>query len=232
MVIRPRQLWLLLPFFIALFFLGAAIAMMQDKHAEQRDGLPVIDVQARAGEDREFILELLEPLQKNEQVPFTVKWQQDWLSGQFRGEMFDLKGSVGGQQVVFTRDEETMSMTINGQKQDPVLLPYSMYTPYEHAALIKGHLPSIEPLPIVDKAKQGLLGYQLTIPPDEVKEILALWLGPSFPTKETLEKMDRQVSVEYQFWYDTNAKQLRQIVVNLSLDPSQGEKLDQLTFFL
>lgn len=231
MVIRPRQLWLLLPFFIGLFFLGAAIAMMQDKQAEQEE-LPVIDVQERAGEDRDFILELLEPLQKNEKVPFTVKWQQDWLSGQFRKETFDLKGSIGGQQVAFARNENAMSMTINGQKQDPVLLPYAIYTPYEHASLVKGYLSSIQPLPIQDKTKQGLLGYQLTIPPDDVKEILALWLGPSFPTKETWEKMGRQVSVEYQFWYDTNARQLRQIVVNLSSAASQGEKLDQLTFFL
>ncbi|HZG16536.1 MAG TPA: hypothetical protein VE710_16235 [Candidatus Bathyarchaeia archaeon] len=231
MVIRPRQLWLLVPFFIGLFFLGAAFAMLQDKHADRQDGLPVIDVQERAWKDRDMIAELIEPMQKGK-VPFTVKWNQDWLSGYFQGEGFDLKGKLGGKQVALNRNNQVLNVLIDGKKQDPLLLPYAMYTPYEHAMLIKGHLSSIEPLPIVDQGKPGLLGYQLNLPNEDVREILALWLGPSFPTKETLEKMDRQVSIQYQFWYDSNTKQLRQMVVQLSLDGKNGSKQDQLTFFL
>lgn len=232
MAIRPRQLWLLVPLFIVLFLLGAAIAMLQDKHADGEDGLPVVNVQDRAWKDRDMIAELLEPIGMPKKQPFSVKWQQDQLSGYFQGEGFDLKGTLRGRQVALSRTAQGVQLTVDGQKQDPLLLPFSMYTPYEHAALIKGHLSSIQPLPIVDETKQGLLGYQLILPPEDVKEILALWLGPAFPTRETLEKMDRQVSVEYQFWYDTNTTRLRQIIVNLSLGEADKGKQDQLSFFL
>jgi hypothetical protein len=232
MYIRPRQIWLLLPVFILLFLLGAAIAFLHEKQELESRKIPVIDLQQRAAEDREAIAELLEPLQKKERIPFTVKWQKDWLSGHFRGEWFELSGSVDGHKVAVSRNESSMNVMIDGEKQEPALLPFSLYTPYEHAMLVKGQLQALQPLPLIDQQQKGLMGYQCSLPEEEVKELLALWLGPSFPTREITEKMDRQMDVVYQFWYDAKDQQLHQIVVQLSLQTAEGKKQDQLTFYL
>jgi hypothetical protein len=232
MYIRPRQLWLLLPIFILLFLLGAALALLHERQGEDGRDVPVIDLEQRAAEDRDALAELLEPLEKKEQIPFTVKWQKDWLSGHFRGERFDLSGTVAGHQVVIRRDDSRASVTIDGEKQEPALLPFALYTPYEHARLVKGQLQVVQPLPLIDEQQQGLLGYQIALPAKEVKEMMALWLGPSFPVEETMASMDRQVAITYQFWYDANVKKLRQIVVHLALQTAQGKKQDQLTFYL
>lgn len=233
MKIGPRRLWLLVPLFIGLFLLGAAFAMLQKSNEELK---PVVEVAApdvRAEQDRRLLLSWMDALSKDTNKPLTVKWQDAVLSGHFHGSFFDLEGMVAGSQVKLNRSDQATIVTINGERQDATtLLPYAMFTPYEHIALLKGHMQAIEPMPVQDQEKSGLTGYRLEIPSGEVKEIVAQWMGPAFPAKETMEEMDKSISVIYHIWYDTNARQLKQITMTLSIVSAAGNKQDQLTFLL
>lgn len=230
MYIRPRLIWWLLPIFIGLFSLGMWIATLSDKPVEQQK--TVMDPGERAEADRTLLTELIEPLAAEREHPFSVTLKDYTLTGTYRGQVFELTGEIEGHKLIMKRSDKDVTVTIDGKGQESDLLPYALYTPYEHATLLKAQLQSITPLAVVDQTKRGLIGYKLSLPPSEVASMLSLWLGPSFPVDDVITQLSKQVSVDYHIWYDTQTKQLKQMVVNLKLDTQSGTKQDQLLFRL
>lgn len=230
MYIRPRQLWWLLPIFTALFLIGMGLGKWLGK--PDAEGSALINWNDRAEQDRSIIAELIEPLAAKQDLPFAVDMKDHTLRGRFQGEKFELQGSIGGHQLMMKRDDKDVLVTIDGEQQDPHLLPFALYTPYEHARLIQLHLQSIEPLPVVDAKQKDLLGYKISLPPEEVTSMLTLWLGPKFPADDVMKQLTKQVAVDYHFWYEASTKKLKMLVVNLQLDTPAGKKQDQLLFRL
>lgn len=230
MYIRPRQLWWLLPIFTGLFLIGIGLGKWLDKHGGENQTTPLVNWNDRAEEDRSVIAELIGPLAAKQDLPFSVEMQDHTLTGHFQGDKFELKGSIAGHEMAMKRDGKEVIVFIDGEQQDPQLLPFALYTPFEHAKLIQQHLQSIRPLPIVDAKQKDLLGYKISLPPAEVASMISLWLGPRFPVDDVMKQLTKQVAVDYHFWYDASTKKLRMLVVNLLLDTPAGKKQDQLLF--
>jgi hypothetical protein len=85
---------------------------------------------------------------------------------------------------------------------------------------------------VTDKSKEGWLGFHLSLPPEEVTALLALWLGPSFPIDAMTPSLAKQISIDYQLYYDAKSKQLRQLTVDMRMKTPAGLKEDQLLFTL
>jgi len=111
-------------------------------------------------------------------------------------------------------------------------LPYALFTPHEHAELLKGVLSQAEATPVFDPSGEGWRGYRITVPSQEVTSLLDLWLGPSFPVKELSPELAKQIAVEYKLWYDEHSGLVRQLEIDLQLQTSAGQKRDQLRFRL
>jgi hypothetical protein len=230
MYIRPRQLWWLLPIFIGLLLFGMALGAISDKLSPEP--VFVVTVEERAVADRETIAAVLDQLSDQQDQPFTVNVKEHTLKGHFRGEKFELAGEIEGHRLELKRNDQEVQVTVDGEGQDSHLLPYALYTPYEHAMLLKAHLHSLTPLVLTDNNRKDLLGFHLTMQPAEVTQLLELWLGPSFPLDRLSPSLAKQIKVEYQVWYDANSKQLKQLVVDLRMNTPAGLKQDQLLFRL
>ncbi|MFY0543106.1 hypothetical protein [Brevibacillus sp. H7] len=230
MYIRSKQLWWLLPIFIGLFLLGIALGSISDRPSS--DPVSVVSVEERAEADREMIAAFLDQLSSDRDQAFTVNMKEHTLQGYFNGEKFQLSGTIGGHQLEMKRMGETVEVIIDGEGQDSPTLPYALYTPYEHAMLLKSHLHSLTPLVVTDHNQNDLLGFHLSLKPDEVTQLLALWLGPSFPVDRMTPTLAKQIEVDYQVWYDENSKQVKQLVVDLRMNTPAGLKQDQLLFRL
>ncbi|GAA4708773.1 hypothetical protein [Brevibacillus fulvus] len=230
MYIRREWVWWLVPVFAALFCIGMLLGNWLDKPENRHPS--VVASPERFTADREVVEELIRPLSQERSIPFSVWFHNNTLSGHFRANTFELSGTITGHQLTMKRDAKEVSVLFDGQPQNPQLLPYSLYTPYEHAAVIRAQLQSIDPLPISDPVQQQWLGYEISLPPDEVKSMIALWLGPHFPVDDVLDEVLDQVRVKYQLWYEPEQRQLRQLVVDLQLDTPNGKKQDQLLFRL
>lgn len=229
MEIRRRHLWWLVPVFALLFGLGAAIATWTDKPSATG---PSVESTRRLQivQARDNLVHMLEQVDGQRDLPFEVIVREQRFSGHYRGESFALSGSVNGHAVTMVRQGDRLSVSIDGREQDAHLLPYALYTPYEHLSLIKGLLPTVDPQALLDPEHLGLRGYRLALPPEEVKSLLALWLGPNFPTEQVMNQFLRQVAVTYELWYDGETKQLREMTVDLRIDTPRGVKQDQLLF--
>jgi len=230
MYIRPRQLWWLLPIFVGLLLFGMALGALSDKPSPEP--MAVVTVEERAAADRETIAAVLDQLSDQRELPFSVKVKDHTLQGRFRGEKFELSGEIAGHQLEMKRTGEDVRVTIDGVGQESHALPYALYTPYEHAMLLKAHLHSLTPLVLTDHQQKELLGYHLAMEPAEVTQLLGLWLGPSFPIDKLSPALAKQIKVEYQLWYDAKTKQLKQLVVDLRMNTPAGFKQDQLLFRL
>ncbi|UFJ42739.1 hypothetical protein LOK74_09695 [Brevibacillus humidisoli] len=234
MIIRPRQLWWLLPIFLALFLLGALIAKLTDKPAvqnqEQQSG-PVaqVDPAEQMRKQRQEIAELIERSQTNTEIPFQVEVKDRQFSGTYQGKSFELSGDVGGQKVMMARTGDSFKLTVNGEQKEPLMLPYALYTPYDHLMLIKGELQSIVPIRLTGEGAD-LAGYQFSLPPEDVKSMLSLWLGSQFPTQDVMDEALKSVSLTYLMWYDQSSMRLRRMLVTIQIASPQGEKKDQLLF--
>nr|WP_238332956.1 hypothetical protein [Brevibacillus laterosporus] len=66
--------------------------------------------------------------------------------------------------------------------------------------------------------------------PEKVKELLKVWLGPSFPAEKELIQLQQSTTIKYQLWYDDARKQLKRMVVLLQVKNQKGDKSDQLVF--
>jgi hypothetical protein len=230
MYVRPMQLWWLLPIFIGLFFLGTALGAISNKPSSRVT--PVVTVEERSEADRETIAELLEQLSGEKERTFRVTVEEYTLQGKFRGEDFELSGSVAGHQLRMKRSDRDVQVTVDGEAQENTPLPFALYTPYEHAMLLKAQLHALTPIVDTGKSNEGLLGFHLSLPPEEVTSLLALWLGPSFPIDEMTPSLAKQISVDYDVYYDAQTKQLRQLAVDLRMKTPSGLKQNQLLFTL
>ncbi len=230
MYIRPKQLWWLLPIFIGLLLLGMALGAISDKPSS--NAIDVVTVEERAVADRELIADLLNQMSTDHDQAFMVNVKEHTLKGRFRGEKFQLTGEIAGHRLEMRRDDQDIQVTIDGENQETHSLPYALYTPYEHAMLLKSHLHSLTPLVLADKNRSDLLGFQLSLQPNEVTQLLALWLGPSFPVDQMSPTLTKQIAIEYQVWFDVKSKQLKQLVVDLRMNTPAGQKQDQLLFRL
>jgi hypothetical protein len=230
MYVRSKQLWWLLPIFIGLFFLGMALGAISQKPPTLVT--PAVTVEERAEADRATIAELLEQLSGDKERTFRVTVQDYTLQGKFRGENFELSGNVGGHPLRINRNEQDVRITVDGELQENTPLPFALYTPYEHAMLLKAQLQSLAPMVVTDKSREGWLGFHVSLPPEEVTAMLALWLGPSFPIDGMTPALAKQISVDYQLYYDAKSKQLRQLTVDLRMKTPAGLKQNQLLFTL
>ncbi|MGD8189249.1 hypothetical protein ACQCN2_04525 [Brevibacillus ginsengisoli] len=229
MYIRRKQLWWLFPIFVSLFVLGVALA----KWTEQT--LPLYAHSATDGEEgtldanRIQVEKLINQLKADYPISYQVQTRGQLYRGVYHGEGFDLSGEVSGHTINMKRSNSKLSLVIDGHQENPEFLPYALFTPYEHAAVIQGQLHSIEPR-ILEGNPSNRKGFQFTLPADQVREMLALWLGPQFQADAVLDHYMESVVIRYELWYDTNDHQLKQLTVNLEASQSQLSKHDQLIF--
>lgn len=231
MYVRPKLLWWLVPIFFSLFFVGIAIGTVGNRN--ETEGESVMESKDRTKADRVTLSALLEQLTQEQERSFIVYVQDSALNGRYDRERFQLSGEISGHKLEISRNEQhVVSVLIDGQTQEHTSLPYALYTPHEHAALIKGVMQSVTPIPIQDPSGQGWKGYRLSVPAQEVTSLLGMWLGPSFPIKDITPDLAKRIGVDYQFWYDPEAGQIRQMEIELQMMTSAGVKRDQLRFRL
>ncbi len=229
--IRSKQMWWLIPIFLGLFLIGTALGTLKNKMGSDETAS---SEQAIAGEQNPVTLSrLLDQLTEDEERSFIVYMQDSALNGRYQHERFSLNGEVGGHKLEMSRDaEERIAIQIDGEIQNDASLPYSLFTPYEHATLIKGVLQSVKTKSIQDPGVQGLYGYRLSVPAQEVTSLLAMWLGPSFRMDDLPPDLAKGIGVDYQIWYDAESQQIRQLELELRMQTATGVKQEQLRFRL
>ncbi|MFI8713080.1 hypothetical protein QIH01_15830 [Brevibacillus brevis] len=230
MYIRPKMLWWLIPILLGLFLLGIVLGTVS--RSANTDTAPAVR-QTTGTKQTKTVAELLEQITKDEERSFLVYMQNQTLHGRYQNEQFQLAGEIGGHQLEIARkDGQPVSVRMDGQVQDHAALPYAMFTPYEHAVLLKGVLQSVSPERLEDTAGQGWSGYRIAVPPEEVSSLLSMWLGPSFPLQDLTPNITNGMKVNYQLWYDSTTGQLRQLELDLQIQTAVGVKRDQLRFRL
>lgn len=233
MYIRPRLLWWGLPAFLVLFLTGVALGMAgNEKETEQSStaGHQTVD---RRIEEQIALTALLDQLTEQKERSFIVYMKDSTLNGSYEQDRFRLEGEIGGHKLEITRDEQQqVKVQFDGEIQDHAALPYALYTPHEHAELLKGVIQSLETTPVQDPSGQGWRGFHISVPSQEVTSLLDMWLGPSFPIKELSPELAKQIAVDYELWYDEQTGLVRQLEIQLLLKTSAGEKKDQLRFRL
>ncbi|XOS93898.1 hypothetical protein ACLMAB_11045 [Brevibacillus laterosporus] len=128
------------------------------------------------------------------------------------------------------RNNRGASFVIDNEQQELNVLPYALFTPSEHASLLKDQFPQLQSVPLVSRDEAGLQGFSVTLQPDKVNELLREWLGPSFPAENELVQLQQSTTIKYQLWYDDDRKQLKRMVVLLQLKNQKGDRSDQLIF--
>lgn len=232
MYIRPKLLWWGLPAFLILFLIGMAFGAAGNRHDIEL--APDIQKPAEKGYTEQIALKaLLDQLTDAKERSFIVYMKESALNGRYAQERFQLTGEIGGHKLEISRDlNQPVTVQIDGEKQDDAALPYALFTPHEHAELLKNVLSSVKAAPVSDPSGEGWKGYRITVPSQEVTSLLDLWLGPSFPVKDLSPELAKQIGVEYQLWYDEQSGLVRQLEIDLQLQTPAGEKRDQLRFRL
>lgn len=231
MYVRPKLLWWLIPGFLCLFLIGMGLGTAGNRNTADRVTVTEAEVQKQM--DRTTLAGLLDQLTEEHEHSFIVYIQDHALQGKYQRDRFQLSGEISGHKLEISRgDQGDVSVRIDGQPQDHQALPYALYTPSEHAALIKGVLHSVAPLPLQDLSGHGWRGFRLSVPPQEVTALLDMWLGPSFSIQEMTPDLAKRIAVDYQLWYDEDSGQLKQLEIALQVKTSAGEKRDQLRFRL
>ncbi len=232
MYIRPKMLWWLIPILLGLFLLGVVLGTVS-RSANTGSTDIASAVRQTAGTGQTTVTELLEQITRDEERSFLVYMQDQTLHGRYQNEQFQLAGEIGGHQLEIARkDGQPVSVRIDGQIQDHAALPYALFTPYEHAVLLKGVLQSGSPERLEDTAGQGWRGYRIAVPPEKVSSLLSMWLGPSFPIHDLTSNVTNGMKVNYQLWYESTTGQLRQLELDLQIQTAVGVKRDQLRFRL
>lgn len=233
MYIRPNMLWWLIPILLGLFLLGVLWGTVSNLvYKDSANSLPLATEYERTDEATITVAQLLEQITLDQERSFMVYMQDQTLDGRYRNEQFQLDGVIGGHQLEITRQEGQPVVRIDGQVQENATLPYALFTPYEHGALLKSVLQSVKPEPLVETAVQGLRGYRIAVPPQEVTSLLSMWLGPSFPVKDLTPDVTNGIRVNYQLWYESNTGQLRQLELEMQIQTAVGVKRDTLRFRL
>ncbi len=230
MYIQRRHLWLLLPVMAVLFLLGGLLAKMEFGASGQTAGVAEPDSMTQE-ETRDRIVHLLEQLQLDKTMPMEVVSHGHVLKGNFQGEAFRLAGTIEGHQLEMEKTADHFYVKIDGKEQDARALPYSLYTPYEHAKLVLAHLQSVTP-ELVRSDEPDSVGYRLSLSPADVKSLLTVWLSPAF-TAEEIDQAVAQTEVVYQLWMEPDSQRLTRLAVNLQLNTGTGRtKQDQVVFRL
>lgn len=231
MYIRPKLLWWGIPIFLGLFLLGITLGTAGNRNSTAETAF--LDKQKDGQHQPVTLTELLNQLTEDKERSFIVYLQDSALNGRYQHERFELNGEVGGHTLELSRNlEQQVAIRIDGQIQNDASLPYALYTPYEHAAWIKGVLQTAKPQRIQDPGTPGLTGYRLSMPAEEVTSLLSMWLGPSFPLRDMPPEVAKGISVDYQLWYDSESRQIRQLELELRMQTAAGVKQDQLRFRL
>ncbi|MCM3077850.1 hypothetical protein [Brevibacillus invocatus] len=233
MYIRPKLLWWGLPAFLVLFLVGIALGMAGDRNDVEESSLVSHQTVDRRIEEQIALTALLDQLTEQKERSFIVYMKESALNGSYEQDRFRLEGEIGGHKLEIKRDDQQqVTVQIDGQMQDHAALPYALYTPHEHAELLKGVMQSLETTPVQDTSGQGWRGFHISVPSQEVTSLLDMWLGPSFPIKELSPELAKQIAVDYELWYDEKTGLVRQLEIQLLLKTSAGEKRDQLRFQL
>lgn len=232
MYIRPKLLWWGVPAFLVLFLLGVALGSIGNGDGAP-EALSAASNENPQPKDALLLEKLLDQLTQKGERSFIVHMQEYTLEGTYEREKFRLAGEIGGHQLEMKRDDQQqVTVQIDGKVQDHTALPYSLYTPHEHAQLLKGVLHALKATPLQNTDDPSLRGYRLSVPSQEVAMLLDMWLGPSFPIKEMDPHIAEQIAVDYMLWYDGESGQVRQLDVELKMATSVGEKHDMLRFRL
>ena len=232
MYVKPRYLWLIIPACALLFFLGNSLGKSLDKQAvtifpSQATLLPNESVNKARHDLKNWLTPIL--TDKNS-TSFGVKIQQESFVGSFKEEYFQLSGTFHGKKLYMNRNEKGSSLVIDNKPQPLYLLPYALYTPYEHAKLLRDQLDVVVPNRKISRDEEGVEGYQFTLPPEKLKDLLGVWLGNSFIQGMNLEELSATTSIQYQLWYQEQEKKLIRMVVKLKVKSNHGVKQDQLVF--
>jgi len=228
MMVRQKHLWLMVVLFASLFFVG----MVMGKVTEQAGGMtgeyrPERDkLQVR----RASLLQLIKQLDQSREMPFAVVIKNARLSGWFRGSTFHIQGKIDDRQMEVKRVAGAPVFVMDGKPQEAALLPYALYTPYQHGHLIASQIQALQPIPLVNPRNEQMKGFQIQLPPNEVKKLLTAWMGGQFKANETMEDVLKKTAIQYQIWYHDESKQLWQIGIQLQMQTDNGSKQDQIIF--
>lgn len=231
MYIQRRQLWWLLPIFLSLLLLGISLAKLTaEPLPSDQQAVQHTDVTKSNDSNRLVVEKLIAQLEANQPIAYQVESQNQVYQGFFRKEAFNLTGKVSGHSINMMRANDKLTLKIDGKEQNADFLPYALFTPYEHAMVIQEQLPSISPQVLEDHSRNGRKGYRFTLPPNQIREMLSLWLGPQFQADDVMTDYMQDVVIRYELWYDTNDQHVKQLVVDLEVRQSQKPKHDQIIF--
>ncbi len=231
MNIRQKQLWWLIPIFVGLFLFGMLLAKISEKPLPPDSSVhKAVVIQAKQEAYRDEIGKLIDQLSAKRPIAYQIQTQNQWYKGFYSGETFDITGNVSGHTIQMKRTDQKLSVKVDGEEETPQFLPYALFTPYEHAMVIQAQLQSISPLQLDSRTRNGLKGYQFTLPPDQVHALLSLWLGPQFQGDDVIHDLLQHVVIRYELWYDTNDQRVKQLNVDLEVKHPQNPKHDQLVF--
>lgn len=229
MYIKREELWWVLPILIALFLLGGSIAKLQENAkkattptiAAKENTLGTINVH------RQLTRQLLAQLTPDKQSPLAVETDGLVWTGHFQGETFEITTKQDGRDLRMQRVDGQFHFAVDGALQDAHALPYSLFTPFEHAKLLDKELHVLTPVPLNESGWQG---YQLAMPASELKTQMSAWLGPAFSEAEITDAL-QQTQIVYQLWFEPESKKLKQFIMTLLGSSQHGStKREQVTF--
>jgi len=231
MYVRSKLLWWHIPIFLSLFFVGIALGKLGEP--DRNDGR-VAEQSTGSGKEPVTLSLLLDQLTKDEERSFVVFVHNQALNGRYQHEQFELSGEMAGHQVNISRNgEQKVNVLLDGQPQEQTAsLPYALYTPYEHAALIKSVLQSVTPEPVQDPSGQGWRGFRLSVPQREVTSLLSLWLGPAFASSDWKPELAKGIGVTYELWYEPDSGLMKQMDMELQIKTAVGDQREELRFRL
>ncbi|MET3289468.1 UNVERIFIED_CONTAM: hypothetical protein ABID98_002038 [Brevibacillus sp. OAP136] len=232
MYIKREELWWTLPILIALFLLGGSIAKLQEG---KKSTTPTIAAREVAPSDlhmqRELTRQLLAQLTPDKQSPLSVETEGLLWTGHFQKDSIEISTKQDGKKLVMLRADGAFHFQVDGQTQDAQALPYSLFTPFEHARLLDKELNGLVPKQLSDAAS-GWKGYQLAMPADELKKEMSAWLGPTFTEAEIADAL-KQTKIVYELWYEPTQKKLKQFTMAI-IGPNEQQgshsKKEQVTF--
>ncbi|MDN9008942.1 hypothetical protein [Brevibacillus laterosporus] len=232
MYVKQRYLWMLVPILACLFGLGVLLGQAADKISVAQDRTNESIDKSSWNEDQNNtnLKQLIDQLFVEKATPFGVKIQNQPFTGSYRGNHFQLTGALQGKKVKIERNNRGALLVIDNEQRELNVLPYALFTPTEHASLLKDQISQLQPVPLASRDEAGLRGYNVRLQPEKVKDLLREWLGSSFPAENELVQLQQSTTINYQLWYDDERKQLKRMVVLLYLKNQKGDRSDQLIF--
>lgn len=229
MYIQRHMIMWLLPITVALFLFGAGLAKWLSSAEKSDLSEVVIETKDSALADRKHIQKLLSQLKSDQRLPFSLQTGEQQWKGYFQGHTFELQGIIDGREWIMRRMDGSFEQRIDGVIQDSHTLPYSLFTPLEHAQLIYDQLNSLQPVSFkLDKNHQAC--YQLNVPAAGLKQQMASWLGPAFSEAEIADAL-QQMRIVYELWYEPEENRITQLTLSIFGKTPNGEKKQNEVIF-